>query len=187
MAWEGNDFFNLLKTISLDLMETYDRLRTDADDHFSRRNWVRTFCSQVDAFAYSTKQMLASMAEFPGVTLTPHEVVLLREEAYEIGNNGEVKLRGDRFVPIRTNLRFVAKICSRAFGISYELDTGGPGWNALDDAFTIRNRLVHPKAFQDMYVTDDELKIVGLAQDWFQKLHLDLWKLISDGLKGVKR
>ena len=186
MTWRGDDFFKLTKILSVDLMDTLDRLRNDASDQPTRRNFVRIFCSQVEAFAYSTKQILAEMAQFPFVKLTPHEVLLLREEAYEVKDNGELKLKTDKFVPIRTNLKFIAKSCSKAFSIPYELDTTGPGWAALDQTFEVRNRLVHPKAFQEMFITDEELKRGWIAQEWFQKLHLSLWSLIDAGLKGTK-
>jgi hypothetical protein len=186
MEWKGDDYFNLLKLLSFDLLEIYDRLRGDAFHQPSRRNWVRTFCSQVEAFAYGTKQMLADMAEFPFVKLEPYEVLLLREEAYEIRESGDLKLKGDRFVPIKTNLKFLPRACSKAFEIPFEIDTSGSGWRALDQAFQIRNRLVHPKALRDMHVTDDELATVGVAQTWFQKLSGDVWKIIDAGLKGTK-
>lgn len=186
MTSRWNDFFDLTRVLSFDLMETYDRLRNDSDHQPSRRNWVRTFCSQVEAFAYSTKQILADLSEFPFVKLSPHEILLLREEWYEIADNGEPRLRGDKFVQIKTNLKFLATMCSRAFERPYALDTGGSGWTALDAAFKIRNRLVHPKAVQDMFITDDELKTVAQAQDWFHKTHQDVLKVIDAGLKGTK-
>jgi hypothetical protein len=186
MPWKGDDFFNLLQVLSLDLMETYDRLKTDPAHQPSRRQWVRTFCSQVEAFAFSIKQMLADMADFPFVKLEAYEVLLLREQGYEIRDTGEPRVRGDKFVPIKTNLKFIARTCAKAFGVEVALDTNHAGWKALDDTFQIRNRLVHPKSFQDMFIRDEELKTVSAAQDWYQKTSLNIFKVISAGLRGTK-
>ena len=186
MTARWDDFFNLLRVLSFDLFETYDRLRYEADHQASRRNWARTLCSQIEAFAYSTKQILADLSEFPFAKLTPHEVLLLREQSYEIAENGEPKLRGEKYVQIRTNLKFVAKMCAKAFDLPYVLDTSGSGWSSVDAAFRVRNRLVHPKSFQDMYVTDDELKTIAAASDWFHKTHREVLEVIEAGLKRTK-
>ena len=133
----------------------------------------------MEAFAFGTKQLLATFGEFPWIKLSPHDVLLLREEAYEIANNGEVKLKGDRFVRIETNLKFVAKTAARALEFEHNLDTNGEGWRALLQTFDIRNRLVHPKAAADLLVSDDETTVVAKAQDWFQSMHKELWTKIS--------
>jgi hypothetical protein len=187
MEWNGDDFTAMLTILSMDQLETYDRIQTDPFHQPARRSWVRTFCSQVEAFAFGTKQMLASFGEFPWIKLTPHDVSLLREEVYEIANNGEVKRKFDRFIRIETNLKFIAKTASRALGLEYELDTAGSGWRALMETFMIRNRLVHPKAAADLLVADDELKIVMVAQEWFHVVHLDLWNRISAAFKRDPR
>jgi hypothetical protein len=131
--------------------------------------------------------MLAAFGEFPWVKLTPHDVLLLREEAYEITSGGEVKLKGDRFVRMDTNLKFIAKTAARALEFEYELDTKGEGWQGLLATFAIRNRLVHPKAAADLIVTDEEVRTVMSAQNWFQTIHLELWNRINAGLKGTAK
>jgi hypothetical protein len=131
--------------------------------------------------------MLATFGEFPWIKLGTHDLLLLREQAYEISDNGDVKLKSDRFIRIDTNLKFLARTASRALGFEYKLDTGGDGWRSLMQAFEIRNRLVHPKAAADLIVRDNELKEISKAQDWFQAMHKDLWSRISDGLRGIRK
>jgi hypothetical protein len=187
MAWNGDDYMAMLQVLSMDQFDTFDRLQGDPYDQGARRTWLRTLCSQVEAFAFATKQMLAGFAEFPWVKLNPHDVLLLREEAYEITNNGEVKLRGDKFVRVGTNLRFIAKISNRALELGYTLDTSGPGWDALMATIDVRNRLVHPKAAADLLVTDDEYKTAMLAHKWFQTMHVDLWNKINVAFRDKTR
>lgn len=174
----------MLTILSMDLLETYERLQTDPFHQPARRTWVRTFCSQVEAFAFGTKQMLATFAQFPLVKLTPHDVALLREETHEITNGGDVEVKTGRFVPIQTNLKFIARTAARALEFEYKLDIYGDGWRALKATFEIRNRLVHPKQAADLLVSDEELKVVAIAQDWFQGMHRDLWQKIDCGLRG---
>jgi hypothetical protein len=187
MVWNGDDFMGMLSILALDQLETYERMQSDPFHQPARRTWIRTFCSQIEAFAFGTKQMLAAFGEFPWIKLTPHDVLLLREESYEITGSGDVKVRGERFVRIDTNLKFIAKIAARALEFKYELDVKSEGWAALLATFGIRNRLVHPKAAADLIVTDDEVKTVMSAQNWFQRVHMELWNNVQDGLKGIRR
>jgi hypothetical protein len=176
--WAGKEFVELMTILSLDLMESYERIQTDPFYPPARRTWVRTFCSQLEAFVYSTKQMVAGVGEFPFVNLTEDDLAYLRE----VPRAGEKR---PRFLPLKDNIKHMVATVSRGMKFSYTLDTGD-GWAAMLTTIAIRDRLVHPKAAVDMMVTDDELKIVTRAQDWFHALTQDLWTKIDRSLKGLE-
>jgi hypothetical protein len=185
MAWDGKDFVGMLTILSLDQIETYERLQTDPFHQPARRSWVRTLCSQVEAFAFGMKQFLASTAQFPNVRLTPLDVMLLREESYEITDSGETKIKSDRWVRPETNLKFVAKIAGRALNFEYSVNPNAPGWKALMSTFRVRNRLVHPKSAADLIVQDEEIVTTNEGHSWFQSFQQQLWDRINEGLKGT--
>ena len=176
--WAGKDFVDLMTILSLDLMEAYERIQADPFHQPARRTWVRTFCSQLEAFVYSTKQMVAGFAEFPFVTLSPDDVAYLREEP-------PPGAKRPRFLPLKDNIKHMIATVSRGMGFEYTLDVG-EGWTAMLATIAIRDRLVHPKVPTDMIVRDEELKVVTRAQDWFHALTQGLWTKIDRSLKGLE-
>lgn len=176
--WAGKDFVDLMTILTLDLMEAYERIQTDPFHQPARRTWVRTFCSQLEAFVYSTKQMVAGFAQFPFVALTAEDVAYLREEP-------PFGAKRPRFLPLKDNIKHMVATVSRGMGFSYDLDTG-EGWTAMLATIAIRDRLVHPKTPADMIVRDDELKTTTRAQDWFHALTQQLWTKIDRSLKGLE-
>ena len=189
MPWDDDDFMGLLRILALDLMETYEHLQLDQHHQPARRTWVRTFCSQVEAVAFGTKQLLAEFSVLPYVQITPHELILLREEEVDVDDKGNVNVHPKKFLSPKKNLLFLAGIVTRGLGADFRLDKADHGWEALNKTFAIRNRLVHPKRAADLVVTDEELGVVSTAQDWFQKMHLDLARAIETTLrtKGPQR
>jgi hypothetical protein len=178
--WAGSDFVQLMSILSLDLLEAYEHSQTDPWHQATRRTWVRTFCSQLEAFAYATKQMVADLHGLPFVQLTDEDFAFLRETA--MTRNGGAKK--PRFLPLKDNLKHLALTTARAMAFKYEFDSGSD-WTALLSAIAIRDRLVHPKKASDMIVTDDELKIVSKAQDWYHRFSQGLWAKIDSALKGT--
>jgi hypothetical protein len=176
--WTGKDFVELMTILSMDLMDAYERIQTDPFYQPARRTWVRSFCSQLEAFVYSTKQMVAGFAPFPFVTLTPEDLAYLREEP-------PPGAKRPRFLPLKDNIKHMVATVSRGMHFNYSLDTG-EGWTAMLETIAIRDRLVHPKKPADMIVKDDELKAVTRAQDWFRTLTQELWTKIDRSLKGLE-
>ena len=54
-------------------------------------------------------------------------------------------------------------------GFSFMLDVNGPGWQAMKPAIRFRGRLMHPKAADDLNISDDELRMVFQAHRWMAK------------------
>jgi hypothetical protein len=184
VAWNGKDYVELSKILFFDITEIFDQLQTDPYHQPSRRNWIRTFCSQAEAGLYSTKQLIADSAIFPFVNLSEEEVLTLREQDWTKLPDGTIQTTGRlKFPSIKENTKLVATLASKAFGFENPLETGS-GWNAFLETFKVRNRLVHPKTAKDMFVSDEELETTVTASDWFQSFHTRLWQNINDGLLG---
>ena len=186
MAWQPSDMRALMEALSLDLMDTFERLQSKPLHQPARRSWIRTLCSQVEAWMYSMKQMIATFSVLPFVAVQPADAFLLREEVPEVNEKGDIVIRGDRFLPWERNFKYVAKVTARAFGSSYQLPLDESGWEALRETFRIRNRLVHPKKREDLTVTDDELRIANDAHTWFQRVSLAVLRELDAGIKGKR-
>ncbi|MGZ5445112.1 MAG: hypothetical protein ACXW5U_25000 [Thermoanaerobaculia bacterium] len=171
--------------LSLDLLESYERMQTDPFHQPARRTWVRTVCSQLEAYVYFTKQMVAGFAEFPVVMLTAEDLIYLREELPAEPTETQRAARRLTRLPLKDNIKHMVATVSRAMSFTYSLDVG-EGWTAMLETIKVRDRLVHPKRATDMIVTDHELKTVTRAQDWFHMLTRDFWTKIERSLKGLE-
>jgi hypothetical protein len=176
------DFKEVMTILSLDLFEAFDRFRTDPFHQATRRNWIRTFCSQVDAFAYTTKQFLADMHDFPFVRLTADDMAFLREADQRDDSGIIAKMRR---LPLKDNLKHLAATAARAMEFNFTVDTNTERWVAFLGTIKIRDRLVHPKRARDLMVTDDELQMVNTAQDWFHEFSGALWQKMLGALRGT--
>src|SRR5205823_4901188 len=94
--WPGDELVKLMSILSMDLLEVYEHSQTDPWDQATRRTWVRTFCSQLEAFVYATKQMVASLHGLPFVKLSADDLAFLLES--EPAGEGSPKKR--RFLPL---------------------------------------------------------------------------------------
>jgi hypothetical protein len=118
-----------------------------------RRSMVRAAFALIEAMAYSLKFIAVSLPG-PG-SLSPGQVALAREEDYELSDKGEVTIRSPRLSFLK-NLRFAFIVYATAFTASFSLDVSGKGWQALQRAIKVRDRLMHPKTARDLEVTDEE-------------------------------
>jgi hypothetical protein len=180
----GRDFIDLMTILSLDLLETYERIQSDPFHQPARRTQVRTVCSQLEAYVYYTKQMVSRFEDFPFASFTDEDLVYLREEVPANATDAQRNARRLTRLPLKDNIKHLVNTTARAMQFSYAIDTG-EGWTAMLATIRIRDRLVHPKRATDMIVTDDELYTVANAQDWFHSFMSDFWTKIDRSLKGL--
>ena len=55
---------------------------------------------------------------------------------------------------------------AKALGLNYEIDKGGKGYQAMLKAIKIRDRITHPKNIECTHISDDELRLLGDANQW---------------------
>jgi hypothetical protein len=97
---------------------------------------------------------------------TAAERAQLEEVSYPItdGKAGESRYRA-RF---RDSLKFAVNAFHKAIRLQSDVKYEGKGWESLCEARKIRDRLTHPKSLKDLTLTDDEIKKVGAAVEWYE-------------------
>lgn len=131
---------------------------------FERRSAIRAMFALFEATTFRLKQ---AAAQAPGPSLlASSEHVLAREEAYDLTDKGEVQVRPAR-LRFLSNLQFAFRVFAKSRGATYSLPIDSPGWKALKESVTVRDRLTHPKTHRDLTVSDHEIRTAVEAYTWF--------------------
>lgn len=137
----------------------------------NRRNYIRAAFAFVDGVLSIMRQHVLEEVEAKRFVAAPAELALLREETYDLKDNGEIRTR-DFYLPALPGVRFTFAIFARSHGTTVTPDYGGEGWQAFRRALAIRHRVTHPKATSDVDVSDNELETVQKAHEWFLESHI---------------
>ncbi len=168
----GQDFSQFLAALTSDVKRAADDLKR-SDDQFHRRSYIRSVFSAIEGIIFLFKQLcLEGAARATYVEFTSGEIALLKEEIYSLQKNGTLS-KQPRYMPIAENFRFSLAMYVRHFEdgirrykipLDYSLTDGG--WDALNQAVTIRNRITHPKRTKDLVVSQSEVSAVRKSFEW---------------------
>lgn len=100
--------------------------------------------------------------------LNPDELALLRERQYRLDSSGRPQEQHS-FLRIPENLRFTFSLIPRLFRSDATPDVDSEGWVQFLRAVRIRNRVTHPKAPEDLDISDDEVTCILDAARWFDE------------------
>lgn len=126
-----------------------------------RRAFVRAVFAFVESILFAMKHQLRTYT-----TMDPVDALLLSEETYEIDGDGEIRTQKTK-LSLKSNVKFTFKCWARVTRTKCILELGDDGWNKLQLAIKIRDRLMHPKAVSDFNVSDKELDNAKAAFFWF--------------------
>jgi hypothetical protein len=179
-------------TLASDTAKTSEVLRNDvlecvvelvnSDTPKNRRTLVRAIFAEVESSIYLFRRLALNPQE-PEAELDASEKAFLKEEQHEISEHGEIRVK-QYFGRFLANFRFVIRMYMKVNGLNKAIDYSGSGWNALQKATKIRNRLTHPREATDLEVTDDEIEIIGLAYNY---QHDIFQELLVQNLNRLKR
>ena len=201
MTGSYEEYMSLFKALSDDAIAA-DEERTQSDNQFKRRTYVRTVFALIEGDTFRRKhaalmlhdlyqEMLGvsappeQLAKVTQVVFTDAEIALIREEQYELDNKGEVQTR-QKFLRPAANLRLSFKVYAKATDSSYELDVGGIGWDSYLKALAVRNRITHPRYERDIEISDEDLDVIQKAFQWYRDCTMELWSSAGRGQSGTQ-
>jgi hypothetical protein len=159
------------------------RLRVDASDlQFDRRAYIRAVFASVEGMVFEFKRVLLVAHDGGILKLTPAEAAILREETYDLSETGKPVVR-TKYSSLLPTLRFAVSLFGRMLGVQYEPAVDGAGWQAFRQALEIRNRVTHPRSLEEGQLSDEDLKVVHQANDWYE----GVLKGLFDALRQKKR
>src|SRR5690242_5187582 len=152
MATTEDQFKHLIENLTDDVTGCAELLNSNASSQVVRRAFVRAVLAAIEGHIYWMKQE-ALNAHNRRVQFSSEEIALLREEAYNLSNNGTVSVKKAKLRLI-DNLKFAFKMMAKAGLSAHSLNLSTKGWNQFLHAVKIRDRLMHPKQSSDFNVAD---------------------------------
>ncbi len=149
--YRENTFF--LTSLEADVVNSEKLMVLREGDEFSRRTFVRTVFAEIEGLAASAidwaRYYAAENSFFKHQYTTAERVVLLGTSA-RLNEKGLAELEPTQKFGTKATIRFALSLVGRGATDLPRIDYSGAGWNALQKAFDLRNRLMHPKAAADL-------------------------------------
>lgn len=147
-----------------------EALLAEKDSQFFRRAYIRSVFASIEGITWLIKQVCLKAQSPKGPRrISLAEYALLSDQTYELKNNGEPSVQ-TKFLKLADNLRFTAKVVARLFGITLELGVGTITWEKFVKAISVRNRITHPKAAEEMTISDEDISLCKDVSGWFNDL-----------------
>ena|SRR5579859_1166624 len=146
-------------------------LSANSDDEFLRRNLVRIFAAFVEGYSFLLKQVVLKLYDPLQEQLSIEEMSKLKEIKLDATGQpvlDEQRVPKRRFLPLQDNFKFAAAMFGRLCGSKYTVSYGSIGYEAFTRTISVRDRLMHPKAIEDLHVTDKEALNLQTAWQWYQ-------------------
>lgn len=139
--------------------------------NFRRRNYVKTVFSSIEGILFAMKRILLNHCE----NLTDEEIIKLQE--YKLVGPTENKLKKEvYFLSANENVKFVIRTYEKVKTNEMVTNFKCNDWEEFIKSISIRNRITHPKNSNDLLISENEMRIVMKAHDWFFKVFNELEK-----------
>jgi hypothetical protein len=146
----------------------------EADTQPNRRLFIKTAFSFIEGLAFILKQeVLIVEANKKNTSLTPEELLLLKDKVPSLGNNG-LASESERFAKTVPNVLFAFKIYAKTSQIADPVDSKPSEWKPLKKLVHVRNRITHPKSLSEMTISDNEFMEAYICFLWLRHCYLDL-------------
>lgn len=159
-----------------------------SEDQTERRAMVRAVFAYIEGACFSLRRAAIDLAKLFQVDLSPGEVQIANEVSYGLTEKGGVEERV-LLTPTLPNVRFAMSLFAKSVNAEYEFPAGEVEFEKLRSAQLVRNRLTHPRTGSELLVSDDELKAVECAAEWFSgevgKLYVVCTMRILSGIDGI--
>lgn len=135
---------------------------------------VRALFATLEALIYVWKQMALEYHPDPDCkVLTQVEIGYAQEQEFKLNDKGQIETAQAK-IPLWKDIRFAYRLLAKAGNVPSELDVSGTGWEGLQKAIKVRDRITHPKSTRDLVLTEDECKTVSHAFGWVVATFLNL-------------
>lgn len=152
---------------------------------FARRTYIRSIFSCIEGTIWLLKDVCFNAKPMKGVrTMSVAEYALLKEESYELKNNGEAAISA-KFLRLPDNIKFTFRIINKLFRSEIDLKIGKKDWTDFLESLEIRHRITHPKKATSFEITDKEIERCKNTSSWFNELtHESIQVFLKSGTQN---
>jgi hypothetical protein len=152
------------------LRDSFDQLDVAQSEMANRRFYVRSVFSLIEAVVEQHKRLILDLMDRNKITLGKGIREVLSETIYVVKDNGTIGQR-EQYLQLERKLRAVYRAADEAFGQHIAITFGDEGWKYFRKALDVRDRLTHPKTFDDCDVDEIAIETVDLGHTWFRELN----------------
>ena len=171
----------LLEQLYEDVIDSYKLLNENRDSQYLRRSTVRAIYSYIEAIIESVKTEVRST-----IRTSNKEIELTDKEKELLGSLSPVSCRrGEKKHNMVENIKKTFKLAIKIWGLDgYKFYTDGQEFEFFLSSKEARNKLMHPKTYYDIQVTEDDMHDHTIALEW---LHNEFQNLIKNRLESVAK
>jgi hypothetical protein len=173
------EIFNLDEELRGDPKFFADQLRQDFTNQTYRRAYVRSVFAYIEGNISLLKRATSQLGEHNNYAFTRADIAVLAEEHYHI-ENGKAQAKKSK-IRWTDNIVYTFNTYAKVHGLSngFQLNKSN-WWSELVKTSSVRDRLMHPKSFPDVRVSDEETYAAEKGLRWFSA---ELHRLFADTLE----
>lgn len=141
------------------------------DSQSARRDLVRSAFAAIEGWVWVLREEVMETAK-QTKGLNEDEIAVLSERTFYVSNSGDIKSRPNH-LDLKTTIRLCAKIANRVTQ-QKDIDFSEVGWEKLQNAKDIRNRITHPKNINELILEPKDVDNVLDAFFWISDKILDV-------------
>jgi len=144
------------------------------NDQFYRRLFLRNLFSIIETYIFITKELVKNRLaiDINSSQVSWSELAALNEKKVMLDAQGEVKVNDD-FQKFEPSLRFTLNIFAKVFGSSLP-NYGDSNFEKLKKLSKRRNDITHPKYFEELIISDQEIDDSFSMFTWFIQTHAQI-------------
>jgi len=159
----------LLNSANEDLIKLQSFLDTERiNDQFYRRLFLRNVYSVIETYLHVTKEIIKFKITVEGIDkndLSWQEIVILNEKKVILDNKGNAKTV-DEFHNFEQSLKFTFNAYAKVFNAN-KPDYSDNKYRIFINLSKRRNDITHPKSIENLRITDQEMRDIISALEWF--------------------
>ena len=156
----------LYSILSADIENGFAELEKDDTNQCRRRAVFHFIFAWLEGLIFMMKQVTLDFHKAGYGKLSEAEIAMLKEESYEIDRKGNA-VSQRKFLRFEDNFKFSFKAFSSVLDADFKLNLGNDSrWDSLLKSISKRNKITHPKKFEDLTLSDEDLGHVKEAFAW---------------------
>ena len=152
-----------------------EQLISKEDTQFHRRNYIRALFSLFEASLSNLREEVATKLNnkiLQQETFSILQFLPLLDEDVQLKSNGELNYVPNKY-PFKNQVAYIFKKYAELTNTKIN-PLSNHKWDSFRKAIKIRNRITHPTDLYDTQISDDELKIIFEANEWWQESIISL-------------